>query len=52
MYDHPAPPETEGSVESVAIPEGPITDDFFNSQGLKTAKKLTELKDYLGSLLP
>lgn len=40
------------SIGSFAIEEGPITDDFFARQGIKTAMKLTELKDYLAGLIP
>lgn len=51
MYDSPPPAEGEGSISYVELEHGPLTDDFFTSQGLKTAKKLTELKDYIGGLL-
>lgn len=49
VYDEP-PPEG-GGLSAVELEEGPLTEDFFTAQGLKTAKKMTELKDYLAGLL-
>ena len=52
MYDHPAPPEVGGIITSTAIEDGPGTSDFYTRQGVKTAAKLTQLKDYLSGLIP
>jgi len=51
IYEEP-PPDVAG-VDAIRIEKGtPLTDDFFNAQGLKTARAATRLKDWVKDRLP
>ena len=51
VYEYP-PPE-EGPVSAITIDlDSPAYDDFFNAQAVKTARALTQARDWLHDRLP
>lgn len=49
VYDEPPDPDQD-VIDAIVIDTEEINQDFLNRELLKTARKLTEIKDWLGGL--